>query len=206
LAALAKAISCKSYYKRRLAEYQSNVRQERKPPQSVDFDYPWTSNLPSTNESKSLRWSAISRGAVIKGLSKGVEEETVTNCVAKFSYGVVYNSTHFDPAVHRIEDRYWDGFHSRYQAKDQMQWYLRRVRVTFPTFVVLMDIRTGRLTSLCVLRERTCARLKRSSMSGGAPWRLRRTCGKQGLTPYGTRMRRNPLRDSQMVSLPHLDN
>jgi hypothetical protein len=41
LGALAKTISCKSYYKRRFTGYQSNVRQERKPPQSVEFNYPW---------------------------------------------------------------------------------------------------------------------------------------------------------------------
>jgi hypothetical protein len=162
-------------------------------------------NLPSTNESESLRWSAISRGAVIKGLSVGVEEETVTNCVAKFSYGVLYDSTNFDPAVHRIEDKYWDEFNGRYGAQNQIQWYLKRVRVAFPTFV-LMNVRTGRLTSLCVLRGRTCVKINRSSIGGSAPWRLKRTCGKQGLTASGIRVRRSPLRDSQMVSLPHLDN
>lgn len=85
------------------------------------------------------RWSAISRGAVLKGLTTSVEDETVTNHIAKFSYGVVYN-TEFDPAIHHIADKYLDPISNKYSARSQVQWYLRRVSPAFffPSLILIL--------------------------------------------------------------------
>ncbi|RDW67510.1 hypothetical protein BP6252_08906 [Coleophoma cylindrospora] len=65
-------------------------------------------------------WSAISRGAVYKGLSNTAEEEAVTNHVSKFSYGVQYAAI-FDASKHQSEDKYLCKFTGRMLARNQLQ-------------------------------------------------------------------------------------
>lgn len=68
----------------------------------------------------------ISRGAVIKGLSTSVQQETVVNFVSKLSYGIKY-SARFDPSKHWPEDKFTDTLTGYDMAKDQFKWYLKRV-------------------------------------------------------------------------------
>lgn len=68
----------------------------------------------------------ISRGAVIKGLSNSVQEETVVNFVSKLSYGVKY-AARFDPSKHLQEDKFMDNLTGCDMARDQFKWYLKRV-------------------------------------------------------------------------------
>jgi len=70
-------------------------------------------------------WGAISRGAVIKGLSTSVEDETVTNFISKLSYGVKH-STLFNHSEHSFRDRYHCPVKKIDMAKDQFTWYLKR--------------------------------------------------------------------------------
>jgi hypothetical protein len=75
-------------------------------------------------------WTAISRGAVAKGLCNTVEDEIVTNVIAKYSYGILYN-TPFDPAQHLDQDRYLCPYENIPKARNQVRWYLRKVRSRF---------------------------------------------------------------------------
>jgi len=74
----------------------------------------------------STSWGAISRGAVIKGLSTSAETETVTNFISKLSYGVLHHS-YFNPHIHSSLDKYRCPLKGVDMAKDQFTWYLRRV-------------------------------------------------------------------------------
>lgn len=74
-------------------------------------------------------WTAISRGAVAKGLSNTIDDEVVTNVISRYSYGVAY-AARFDPRIHVEEDRYTCPYMKIDKAKNQVQWYLRRVRRT----------------------------------------------------------------------------
>ena len=87
----------------------------------------WLTELQWLLTQSNNSWTAISRGAVAKGLSNAVEDEIVTNVIAKYSYGVVY-MTPFDPTQHLEQDRYWCPYENIPLAKNQLRWYLRKVR------------------------------------------------------------------------------
>jgi hypothetical protein len=59
-----------------------------------------------------------------------VEDEIVTNVIAKYSYGILYN-TPFDPAQHLDQDRYLCPYENIPKARNQVRWYLRKVRSRF---------------------------------------------------------------------------
>jgi hypothetical protein len=90
-------------------------------------------------------WSAISRGAVAKGLSNAVEDEIVTNVISKYSYGIAYSAV-FDAKIHSIEDKYFCPIELVDKAAGQLRWYLKRVRLTPPDFPLLASA----LTKSCV--------------------------------------------------------
>lgn len=86
------------------------------------------------------RWGAISRGAVIKGLSTSVEDETVTNFISKLSYGVKH-STIFNHSEHTFRDRYHCPVKKIDMAKDQFTWYLKRVCISVQKGLVELEAR-----------------------------------------------------------------
>jgi len=73
----------------------------------------------------SRAWSAVSRGAVVKGLSKGLIDDAVVNFISKYNYGIIH-MTEFDDSVHDTRDRWLCPFELTFMAKNQIQWYLRR--------------------------------------------------------------------------------
>ncbi|KAH6674763.1 hypothetical protein B0J14DRAFT_652947 [Halenospora varia] len=82
--------------------------------------------LRSTFEDVYLRvparpWSAICRGAVLKGLGN----DLVVNHVSKYNYGI---ATHvpFDKERHTEEDRVYRRLPEIWVAKDQMIWFLKK--------------------------------------------------------------------------------
>ena len=82
--------------------------------------------VPKTNFAVIARWSAISRGAVAKGLSTAIEDEIVTNAIAKYSYGICYNAP-FNPKKHLDQDKYFCPIEQKEKASNQVTWYLKRV-------------------------------------------------------------------------------
>jgi len=66
-------------------------------------------------------WSAIARGAVCKGLS----DETVTNHISKYNYGVRFH-TDFIEGKHAECDKQWSTLECMYKAHNQMRWYTCR--------------------------------------------------------------------------------
>lgn len=71
-------------------------------------------------------WSAIARGAVLKGVS----DEMVVNHVAKYHYGTGFK-TEYDATKHIKDDKEWDEAECCFYATNQMQWYIRRVSFIF---------------------------------------------------------------------------
>ncbi|KAL7909220.1 hypothetical protein GGI35DRAFT_493223 [Trichoderma velutinum] len=71
-------------------------------------------------------WTAVCRGAVIKGLeqSEDTTEPTVSSRIARVSYGMLCNKT-WDPTQHDKRDRYWCDIHQELRVKDQTSWFLR---------------------------------------------------------------------------------
>lgn len=47
--------------------------------------------------------------------------------VARASLGIVYNE-YFNAELHSEDDKYWDDNEGRWFARDQMTWFLRKVR------------------------------------------------------------------------------
>ncbi|KAM0489237.1 hypothetical protein ACHAP7_000294 [Fusarium lateritium] len=79
---------------------------------------------------KYLRWTAICRGAVVQGLlqhnpgsSLGINVETR---IARMSYGIIC-SVPFIEGWHDKRDKEWDDSEQRFEASNQMRWFLREV-------------------------------------------------------------------------------
>jgi hypothetical protein len=75
-------------------------------------------------------WTAICRGAVIRGLSdaeiQSQSHSLVVSRVSRVSYGMSYR-TRFDDDIHHLDDRIWDSQELCWKAENQMHWYLKRV-------------------------------------------------------------------------------
>ena len=91
------------------------------------------------------RRTAICRGAVFKGFLQLMEDGTsnpeqastapitVTSTISRASFGTVYN-VRLDKEKHHREDKVWDELQGIWKARNQMQWFLKRVSsVTSPT-------------------------------------------------------------------------
>ena len=76
--------------------------------------------------SYAFRWTAISRGAVIKAMSEGQAGVKVTSRISRRNYGVKRREL-FDPSLHLQIDRVYCPLRMEYQAKNQMIWYLQKV-------------------------------------------------------------------------------
>lgn len=67
-------------------------------------------------------WTAVVRGAVIRGL----DDNMVSSRRSRLHYGTSY-ATVFDETKHSIEDRYWSPLWERWMVSDRMQWHISKV-------------------------------------------------------------------------------
>nr|XP_036582566.1 uncharacterized protein CTRU02_07610 [Colletotrichum truncatum]KAF6791270.1 hypothetical protein CTRU02_07610 [Colletotrichum truncatum] len=74
-------------------------------------------------------WSAISRGAVIQGLTQrdlapGLSVN-INSRISRMSYGVDFDSE-FDKLLHDEEDRFWNDDEQKWMVHGQMEWFLEK--------------------------------------------------------------------------------
>lgn len=67
-------------------------------------------------------WTAVVRGAVLRG----VEGSLVEKRRSRWHYGTSY-ATVFDESKHPIGDRYWSPLWERWMVSDRMQWHIAKV-------------------------------------------------------------------------------
>lgn len=67
-------------------------------------------------------WTAVVRGAVLRGLEGSVVEKRRS----RSHYGTSY-ATVFDETKHPISDRYWSPLWERWMVSDRMQWHIAKV-------------------------------------------------------------------------------
>ncbi|KAI9653213.1 MAG: hypothetical protein M1831_006171 [Alyxoria varia] len=72
-------------------------------------------------------WTAVARGAVLKGL----EGSPVVSRKARWHYGTSY-ATVFDERRHAMSDRYWSPFFERWMVGDLMQWHIAKGQSIHP--------------------------------------------------------------------------
>ncbi|KAI5369872.1 putative Heat shock protein 70 family [Septoria linicola] len=66
-------------------------------------------------------WTAVVRGAVLRGL----EGNLVETRQARFHYGTSY-ATVFDESKHPVADRYWSPLWEKWMISDRMQWHIAK--------------------------------------------------------------------------------
>ena len=66
-------------------------------------------------------WTAVVRGAVLRGL----EGSMVLSRRARFHYGTSY-ATVYDEAKHSVRERYWSPLWERWMVSDRMQWHIAK--------------------------------------------------------------------------------
>lgn len=67
-------------------------------------------------------WTAVVRGAVIRGL----DDSMVSSRRSRLHYGTSY-ATVYDETKHNIADRYWSPLWERWMVSDRMQWHISKV-------------------------------------------------------------------------------
>lgn len=67
-------------------------------------------------------WTAVVRGAVIRG----IEGSLVETRRSRWHYGTSY-ATVFDETKHPVSDRYWSPLWERWMVSDRMQWHVKKV-------------------------------------------------------------------------------
>ena len=72
-------------------------------------------------------WTAVVRGAVLKG----VEGSMVMSRRSRFHYGTSY-ATVYDETVHKEKERYWSPLWERWMVSDRMQWHIAKVSFLLP--------------------------------------------------------------------------
>ncbi|KAJ4861040.1 hypothetical protein T069G_06028 [Trichoderma breve] len=72
-------------------------------------------------------WTAVCRGAVIKGLeqSEDTTAATVSSRIARMSYGMIYDAILWEANKHDPRDKQWSNVHRQNLAKGQTSWFLR---------------------------------------------------------------------------------
>lgn len=94
------------------------------------------------------RWSSICRGATLWGLEHSQltatinDNPTVTSRLSRYSYGIVMTPL-YDPYKHLVQDRFYDKVEGTARARDQMDWFLKRVRHPSPDFLQRTKISKG---------------------------------------------------------------
>lgn len=66
-------------------------------------------------------WSAVARGAVLRGL----EGEIVHSRMARRNYGISHSSE-YDPKRHLKSERVYSQFHGRPEVLNRASWYIRK--------------------------------------------------------------------------------
>lgn len=66
-------------------------------------------------------WTAVVRGAVLRGL----EGSMVLSRRARFHYGTSY-ATVYDETKHEVGERYWSPLWERWMVSDRMQWHFAK--------------------------------------------------------------------------------
>ena len=110
---LAKIPTCGRNSREALAMLRFNNPQRRQFHTRLKFQNMWLI---------SFSWSAICRGAVLKGLGN----DLVVNHISQYHYGFVY-APEFDAKVHQTIDRNYDQVRGVWVASHQIQWFLNRV-------------------------------------------------------------------------------
>ncbi|CRK47933.1 hypothetical protein BN1723_020451, partial [Verticillium longisporum] len=64
-------------------------------------------------------WTAVVRGAVLRGL----EGSMVISRKARMHYGTSY-ATVYDDEKHSVSERYWSPLWERWMVSDRMQWHI----------------------------------------------------------------------------------
>jgi hypothetical protein len=67
-------------------------------------------------------WTAVVRGAVIRGL----DDSMVSSRRSRLHYGTSY-ATVYDDTKHDVADRYWSPLWERWMVSDRMQWHIAKV-------------------------------------------------------------------------------
>lgn len=67
-------------------------------------------------------WTAVVRGAVLRGL----EGNMVISRKARMHYGTSY-ATVYDEEKHTVNERYWSPLWERWMVSDRMQWHIAKV-------------------------------------------------------------------------------
>ena len=62
----------------------------------------------------------------------------VASTVSRASYGIRF-STAFDASAHHGQDKIWDIHEGRLNATNQMQWYLKRVRIASKSHLIALS-------------------------------------------------------------------
>ncbi|PTB65357.1 hypothetical protein BBK36DRAFT_1205073 [Trichoderma citrinoviride] len=72
-------------------------------------------------------WTAVCRGAAIRGLEKSdnTEESAIRSRIARASYGTICNVTPWTEGEHDARDKEWCPIARAYIAADQASWFLR---------------------------------------------------------------------------------
>jgi hypothetical protein len=71
-------------------------------------------------------WTAVVRGAVLRGL----EGNMVISRKARMHYGTSY-ATVYDESKHSVSERYWSPLWERWMVSDRMQWHIAKVSKHF---------------------------------------------------------------------------
>ncbi|KAI6092685.1 actin-like ATPase domain-containing protein [Hypoxylon rubiginosum] len=72
-------------------------------------------------------WTAVVRGAVLRGL----EGNMVISRKARFHYGTSY-ATVYDEEKHSVSERYWSPLWERWMVSDRMQWHIAKGEAISP--------------------------------------------------------------------------
>jgi hypothetical protein len=111
------------YLYRRLKSHFSSAAP---PPYS---ERPTHATANSTTEAGSIEvmqpvyaWTAVVRGAVLRGL----EGNMVISRKARMHYGTSY-ATVYDEEKHSVSERYWSPLWERWMVSDRMQWHIAKV-------------------------------------------------------------------------------
>lgn len=90
---------------------------------------PTHANANATQENGSIEvmqpvyaWTAVVRGAVLRGL----EGNMVISRKSRMHYGTSY-ATVFDEEKHSVSERYWSPLWERWMVSDRMQWHIAKV-------------------------------------------------------------------------------
>lgn len=67
-------------------------------------------------------WTAVVRGAVIRGM-----ETIVQTRKSRYHYGVKYWE-YYDENIHSEEHKYWDTTREKWLAENQIKWYIAKVQ------------------------------------------------------------------------------